>query len=219
MKLYYLTPAQYALSALALRRLKVARLGELNDPFELLAVEAETPLHRELFRRVKEKIDSTHGVLCFSKSWKNPVLWGHYADKLRGVALGFEVTSPHLVPVIYAKTPAKIGTNSETGLPRVDKDLVDGLQRTKFEDWKYEQEMRVYVELDRGTRESGLYFYPFDSVLVLTEVVLGPRCELPTESLGALLGSHASHVKIIKSMLASRSFRVVEAIEQAPESA
>ena len=216
MKLYYLTPAQYALSALALRRLKVARLGELNDPFELLAVEAETPLHREYFRRVKEKIDSTHGVLCFSKSWENPVLWGHYADKLRGVALGFEVSSPHLVPVIYAKTPAKIGTNSETGIPLVDKDLVDGLQRTKFDDWKYEQEMRVYVELDRGTRESGLYFYPFDSFLVLTEVVLGPRCELPTKSLGALLGSHSSQVKIIKSMLASRSFSVVEAIEQAP---
>ena len=84
MKLYYLTPAQFALSALALRRLKVARLGELNDPFELLAVDAKTPLHREFFRRVKEKVDSTHGVLCFSKAWQNPVLWGHYADKLRG---------------------------------------------------------------------------------------------------------------------------------------
>jgi hypothetical protein len=87
MKLYYLTPARYALSALALRRLKIARLAELNDPFELLAVDAETPLHREFFRRVKEKINATHGVLCFSRSWKNPVLWGHYADKLRGVAL------------------------------------------------------------------------------------------------------------------------------------
>ena len=163
MKLYYLTPSQFALSALALRRLKVARLGELNDPFELLAVDAETPLHREFFRRVKEKLDSTHGVLCFSKGWQNPVLWGHYADKLRGVALGFEVTSPHLVPVIYARIPAKIGTNPETGLPQMSDDLVDQLQRTKFEDWRYEEEMRVYVQLDHDTRESGLHFFPFDS--------------------------------------------------------
>ena len=219
MKLYYLTPAQFALSALALRRLKVARLGELNDPFELLAVDAETPLHREFFRRVKEKVDSTHGVLCFSRAWQNPVLWGHYADKLRGVALGFEVTSPHLVPVIYARIPAKIGTNLETGLPQMNDDIVDQLQRTKFEDWRYEEEMRVYVQLDHDSRESGLYFYPFDSSLVITEIVLGPRCELPTESLNALLGSNEPQVKIIKSTLASRSFSVVEAIEQTPASA
>lgn len=211
MKLYYLTPAQFALSALALRRLKVARLAELNDPFELLAVDAETPLHREFFRRVKEKIDSTHGVLCFSKRWRNPVLWGHYADKLRGVALGFEVTSPHLVPVIYAKTPAKIGTDPETGLPQLNDELVDQLQRTKFEDWHYEEEMRVYVQLDHDTRESGLYFYPFDTSLVLREIILGPRCELPAESLKALLGVNEPEVKIVKSLLANQSFSVVEA--------
>jgi hypothetical protein len=211
MKLYYLTPAQFALSALALRRLKVARLGELNDPFELLAINAETPQHLEFFRRVKEKIDLTHGVLCFTKSWKNPVLWGHYADKLRGVALGFEVTSPHLLPVIYAKTPAKIETNPKTGLPQMNDDLVDQLQRTKFEDWRYEEEMRVYVQLDHDMRESGLYFYPFDSSIVLTEIVLGPRCELPIASLIALFGSSEQEIKIIKSRLDSRSFSVVEA--------
>ena len=213
MKLYYLTPTLFALSALALRRLKVARLSELNDPIELLAVDAETPLHREYFRRVKEKIDSTHGVLCFSKGWQNPVLWGHYADKLRGIALGFEITSPHLLPVIYAKSPAKIGTNPKTGLPDMSDDLMDQLQRTKFEDWRYEEEMRLYVKLDPETRESGLYFIPFDSALVLTEIVLGPRCELPIVSLNALVGSNQQEVKIIKSTLDSRVFRVVESAQ------
>ncbi len=154
MKLYYLTPSKFALSALALRRLKVARLIELNDPFELMAVDLDTPMQREFFRRVKDKINASHGVLCFSKSWKNPLLWGHYADKLCGVALGFEVTSPYLVPVIYENKPFKIPTNPETGLPQLSDDLVDRLQRTKFEDWKYEDEMRVYVQLDRDVQES-----------------------------------------------------------------
>ena len=77
----------------------------------------------------------------------------------------------------------------------------------------------LYVQLDHDTRESGLYFYPFDSSLVLKEIVLGPRCELPTESLNALLRSNRPEVKIIKSTLASRSFSVVETIEQAPASA
>lgn len=210
MKLYYLTPAQYALSALALRRLKVARLAELNDPFELLAVNVETDLHREFFRRVKEKVNATNGVLCFSRDWKNPLLWGHYADKLRGVALGFEVTSPHLLPVNYVKTPVKVGINPETGHPQTTELLVEQLQSTKFEDWRYENEMRVYVQLDHDSRESGLYFYPFDTSLVLKEIVLGPRCELPVESLKVLLGANEFGVKIIKSILASQSFSVVE---------
>jgi Protein of unknown function (DUF2971) len=214
MKLYHLTTSQFALSALALRRLKVARLSELNDPFELQAVSAETPEHYEFFRRVKERIDSTHGVLCFSKNWSNPVLWGHYADKLRGVALGFEITSPHLVPVIYSKSPTMIDTDHETGLPKINDALIDRLQRTKFEDWQYEDEMRVYVQLDQSLKESGLYFYPFDESIVLTEIILGPRCELPVESLKALLGANASGVRVIKSQLATQSFNVVEAGER-----
>jgi len=37
-KLYYLTGSQFALSNLALRRIKISRFSELNDPFELMAV-------------------------------------------------------------------------------------------------------------------------------------------------------------------------------------
>jgi hypothetical protein len=57
MKLYYLTPSQFALNALALRRLKVARLGELNDPFGLLAIEAETALHRGVLPTRKGEVN------------------------------------------------------------------------------------------------------------------------------------------------------------------
>ena len=36
MRVYYLTGAQFALNNIALRRLKIARIEDLNDPFELL---------------------------------------------------------------------------------------------------------------------------------------------------------------------------------------
>ena len=219
MKLYYLTPAQYALSALALRRLKVARLAELNDPFELQAVDAEGPMHVEFFRRMKDRINGSNGVLCFSRGWNNPVLWGHYADKLRGVALGFEVVSPHLVPVIYASAPFTVPTNPDTGLPQLDDSSVEQLQAVKFKDWRYEDEVRVYVTLDHQLQESGLYFYPFDESLVLKEIILGPRCELPLASLRALLGSYGSDARIVKSKLAARSFDVVDADSDARISA
>ena len=38
MKLYHLTGAQFALSNLALCRIKISRFSDLNDPFELMAV-------------------------------------------------------------------------------------------------------------------------------------------------------------------------------------
>ena len=39
MRVYYLTGAPFALSNLALRRIKIARFEDLNDPFELLGVD------------------------------------------------------------------------------------------------------------------------------------------------------------------------------------
>jgi hypothetical protein len=38
-RVYYLTPAQFAISNVALQRIKVARFSDLNDPFELLGVD------------------------------------------------------------------------------------------------------------------------------------------------------------------------------------
>ncbi len=108
MRAYYLTGAHFALSNLALRRVKIARYVDLNDPFELLAVDLADKEHRKAFRESKEEISESNGLICLSKSWSNPLLWGHYADKHSGVALGFDVLDKLLAPVIYAKKPLKI---------------------------------------------------------------------------------------------------------------
>ena len=42
MRLYYFTGQKYGLDAIRNRRLKVARIDELNDPFELMAPVFET---------------------------------------------------------------------------------------------------------------------------------------------------------------------------------
>lgn len=88
MRVYYLTGAQWALSNLAMRRIKIARFAELNDPFELLSVDLADRDHRRTFRGWKEKINEDNGLICLSKSWHNPVLWGHYAEKHTGMASG-----------------------------------------------------------------------------------------------------------------------------------
>lgn len=210
MRVYYLTGPQFALSNLALRRVKISRFADLNDPFELLAVDLKDKEHRKAFRETKEELNSTKGLICLSRSWSNPLLWGHYAEKHTGMALGFDVNSKQLAEVIYAKSPLRIPIDRETNMPVLSEKLMNQLLRTKFHDWKYEDEVRVFVELDHETRESGLYFYDFSADFRLREVVLGPRCELPIASIRAVVTGFAPEVTVLKSRIAFSTFRVVE---------
>jgi hypothetical protein len=125
------------------------------------------------------------------------------------MCLGFDVRDHLLAPVIYAKKPMKISVDSRTGEPKLNERVVGRLLRTKFADWKYEDEMRLFVALDHDTRESGFYFYSFSDDLVLREVILGPRCEIPITGVRNIVADFDSRVRVVKSRIAFRSFRVI----------
>ena len=90
-----------------------------------------------------------------------------------------------------------------------DESTVDILLRTKFLDWKYENEYRLFVQLDHSTQESGGYFYEFSESLRLSEVVLGARCDLPIKRINELLIGFPQPVKLIKARLAPQTFSVI----------
>ena len=89
-------------------------------------------------------------------------------------------------------------------------ELMSRLLRTKFFDWKYEEEYRLFVELDIDLREEGLFFADFDDDLVLREVILGPRCSLPIDRVRSLVREYDPAVEVIKARIAFSTFRVVE---------
>ena len=91
MKAYHFLPANYGLANLQRRHLKVATIPELNDPFELLCLDLSDPELRSAMRAWKAEIGRRFGLLCFSRTWRNPVQWSHYADRHRGLCLGFEL--------------------------------------------------------------------------------------------------------------------------------
>jgi len=208
MRVFYLTGAQYGISNIALRRIKVSRFGELNDPFELLGVSLADAAKRKAFRLTKEEIDKEKGLICFSRSWKNPVLWGHYAEKHTGMALGFDIPDAYLIPVIYSKH--LIDADLHLKKARPTKELTDRLIRTKFYDWKYENEMRLFVDLDHETSEGGKYFCEFSEELKLAQVILGPRCDIPLKAVRELLDRQESSADVIKSRIAFTRFEVLE---------
>ena len=108
MRVYHFINATHGISNVALRRLRVSRFSQLNDPFELLAADMTDPRHKEAFDRFKAEIDKNKGMICFSGTWHNPLLWGHYADKHKGIALGFDISDEILLKVRYTSNRAQI---------------------------------------------------------------------------------------------------------------
>jgi hypothetical protein len=202
-------PALFALSDIALRRLKIARFGDLNDPFELLAVNCRRGSFQAAVREHNRHLNDSTGVLSFSRNWTNPVLWSHYAEKHTGVCLGFNLRRGMAEPVSYAdeRLRAKLGNGKTT--PVISESLQKELLRTKFSHWKYEEEVRVIVPLNDAVKEGALHFYRFGADLELIEVILGERCSLDLDEVRAMLARMHKGATAFRTRLAVKWFAIV----------
>lgn len=205
MRVYKLIDAEYGLLALQSRRLKVATIKDLNDPFEFMAVKMDNAYNRRAFAYFREQAHRTWGMLCFSQEWSDPVLWSHYGDKHRGMAIGFDIPDKYATRVEYSADRV-ICRRTSDGFPieAIAKNHV-----TKFKHWAYEQEVRMFVGLDESTNEDGLYFYDFAADLVLKEIVLGPECLVTKEEVTGAVGRRSGRVTLSKARLGFNSFSVV----------
>ena len=193
---YHLTSATHALNDIALRRLKIARISDLNDPFELMAVSLRERRMRDEVGALKFSYDSHTGLLCFSSDWTDPVLWSHYGDKHRGVCLGFNLVKNQAERVEYQDKRLLAQLPNDDSAGHITKGLEEQLLRTKFKHWEYESELRLCVRLQESLKEGSLYFQPFTDALCLAEVILGERCALHGESVRTYQcdTAHCSHV-------------------------
>lgn len=210
MRVYHFINAIHAISNLSLKRLKVSRIGELNDPFELFAADALNPKHLKAFSAFKNQLNKTKGLICFSGDWSNPLLWGHYADKHQGMALGFDIPDDQVLKVHYTSSRVKVEFDIRKKTVVDGSNVVERLIRTKFTDWQYEDEYRIFVNLDPQTQEGGLHFVDFSPELRLREVIIGMRCELPIQRIWQLLGTDGAQVRVIKAGMARRLFKIIE---------
>ncbi len=210
MRVYHFINTTHAINNLSLKRLKVSRISELNDPFELLAADALNPKHLKAFSAFKNQLNKTKGLICFSGAWSNPLLWGHYADKHHGMALGFDIPDNQVLKVHYTSHRAKVEFDTTTRTVKDGSNVVERLIRTKFTDWQYEDEYRVFVNLDPQNQEGGLHFVNFSQDLQLREVIIGMRCHLPVQRVRQLVGASELSVKVIKAGMARRIFKIIE---------
>lgn len=168
--------------------MKIGRLLELNDPFDcfprlinIRSLNDDEDLN-SFATRFRRRFSTKFGVVCYSKTISDPVLWSHYAESNKGIALGFKYPEAHpLVEVIYQTNRMELDAGHLTeASQRQDmetvKRLLSAAFRVKAKSWKYEAEYREFIELDTAYLKGRHYFQilPY----YLDEVVIAARSPL-----------------------------------------
>ena len=153
----------------------------------------------------KKQQSAKIGIICLSRQWSHPLLWGHYADKHKGIAIGFDVPDDGTnQPVKYRRK--RLQPPQERVLNDAD---LRKLLLTKFTAWKHETEYRRFCRLDDSVRENGLYFKRFSDNLRLAKAIVGCRSTITRAELPRALGRDHSHVAPFKARPAFGTFSVV----------
>ena len=210
MRVYYMTSAKWGEVILRERRLKLARFGELNDPFELSLIDNRPRETRMVAKLIRDHFQSTIGVICFGVGWASPVMWAHYADKHFGVALGFDVADALLSKIEYADKKIRVPLGSHLPMHGMSEALLNKIRMTKATDWSYEREYRVESELTEKDPTTGLYYVDFGTQLTLREIIIGQRCTWTAAGIRPMLGALVESVRICKARPAFGKFEMVE---------
>jgi hypothetical protein len=206
---YHFVKANHGIENLQKRRLKIAELHDLNDPFELFGIEMSNERVRIAFEQMKKELAKNQGLLCFSEVWNNPVMWSHYADRHTGLCFGFEIPEEHIGKVLYSRKRLVANLEKLSNPSNLTEEDARKFLFTKYAHWRYEKEYRSFVTLDDKNPETGLYFANFSDQLKLKNVIVGARSEFSRSDINLALGELASSVETFKARLAFRTFRVV----------
>ena len=86
-------------------------------------------------------------MLCLSKTYKNPLLWGHYADKGKGICLGFCVNDKSKDTIFEVQyETCRIGGDYRVPAIGILNEISSLLPRgiVKSYHWAYEKEWRMW---------------------------------------------------------------------------
>lgn len=202
--------ADHAIEDLRHRRLKVSEYTDMNDPFELRGFLVGDDSLQLAMQKV---LPSQFGALCFSRTWSNPLLWSHYANKHKGICLGFDLPdSVEAYEPTYVNSIETYRGDLAAVLAGTDPDKYGKLLRKvllhKYEAWRYEDEIRLMVALD--TRDGEHAFRSFDEEqLMPREVIIGARYPAKdVEQVRAAVTGYSDSPRIYRAALRSDRFEM-----------
>lgn len=216
--LYRFLAAKWALKTLRERRIRASRIAELNDPFEWrIGTIAETleqaEAGRQAFDAFVKRINDQWGVISMSAEVSDPVIWSHYADSHKGIALEFDhVRDPGLHAIAYSHALPTFDVTKFIS-ERLTSDYTLGVLRTalgrKSLSWGYEREFRCHLDLTKCDEEGGHYFsrIPDD---FLKRVILGIRCEVSKSDVeNALAAGGFTDVEVVQTRMSDTAYEIL----------
>jgi hypothetical protein len=204
MRAYKFLNEHFGLKSLSEKRIKISEIHELNDPFELIPFNLKEPKYRKAMLHMRDQLAANgRGLLCFSATWRDPVVWAHYSDKHKGICLGFEIPDGKSLYRRVRYEPKRLPFPKDLHVSADARDMLF----IKYSNWAYEQEVRVWIQLP--TADDGLYFCDFDDTIQLKEVIVGAKCTLSRSDITRALGTLAEHVTLIKARAGFTKFEVV----------
>ena len=183
---YHFSPAKYAICNIKNAQIKATRISEANDPFEFEGFQVLDEPFRDAIRKQKAETDAILSVLFFSKDWRSPALWAHYAERHKGICLGFWAKRKTLLDVNYYTDRVESGLEGN-GPFSLSPGMKERLVTNKAQDWFYEEEIRRCVKVNETFESESNRFFKFDDTLRLSEVIIGERCTEILDEVRALV--------------------------------
>lgn len=177
-KLYHYTKFDTAIRIILSEHLKFGRLGDMNDvneAYKHISYDHQGNIKTEdvqkelkLYRQISLTMDSSN-----YQGFDISAMWGHYAEKGKGVCLVFDKRKllKYISPEMYSR---KVNYKRKfKGNVRINSDnIAKSLERrrkefffTKSSDWKYEQEFRVITKVENCSDD--LYLDFKDSLIAI----------------------------------------------------
>lgn len=190
MHFFYFTKKQWALQAIRDEQLKISLYDSLNDPFDFIGIATTTPKDREALKRKRAELGEKQGIVCFSERWKQPLMWGHYAEAHKGICLGFYVRTSEFRKMDYVAERPKLDDFKKSYVGQLSEADIKAISMKKFNQWSYEAEWRRVVPLENQDFVDSNYFLKFDDAMKLNVVLIGERCDITDKQIAGMLAAN-----------------------------
>jgi hypothetical protein len=218
-----------ALKTLVGGEFRVGKISKFNDPFEWqFGVGKLTPEDLERVNNFQRKFqqwnDSTIGVLSFSKTIKDPILWSLYAEKHHGIAFELQHiwSDKEILQITYSNQRPQIdierirqialSSSSQSEIEEYLKPILAELIRQKSKSWAFENECRLTVHVknpDHCQERNGIHYWPIPKSY-LSRVILGFRCPLDEEHVKKLLGMNRfENTTVVRARKCSETYTIL----------
>jgi len=163
--------------------LKASRYSEFNDPFDLVQGDYAASLpkkerkefyeamehlndplyHLENYLDIEAGARASIGVMCFTESYKNLLMWAHYANNHTGVCVGYDYDCNFFHNKYSSNYYDNVGEIRKVTYTKKRPKYADPYHLVnetcewfkKSKEWKYEEEHRILLPIDDASYRDG----------------------------------------------------------------